>query len=429
MAEFIRFYLAAKTYTLTTEKDLYEAFKDYWSKYNGEVNYLSILDDILHYAKHFERLYLSDKKDPLGEQLVDFRKLQSFMPAPFVIRMFEHLRKNEVTDKQTQSVLKILNTYLIRRYINGQDTSAISRFFPGYLKNVETQIESVGSYDRYVDICLYYLVNETKARSMYMPDDTQTRTYLETANAYTLSNIRWVLDKIESHNNPAPVDLSALNIEHVMPQTSNDYWSKVSGLDDDDYTKIVNLIGNLTLAASKDNSKMGNNDFASKKKVLEATKHLKLNEAILSKDSWTVQDIKDRTKTITDKIIELFPYEKSTYTIVGQETERKINLSAKGVVAQGYLNDDESVTVYVDSQVFYNTEPSSDSLKELRADLLDSEVVIQKDGSYMFTQSYTFNSPSAAADFILGGSNNGWNYWKDSLGNPINDSLRKKKKQ
>ena len=29
--------------------------------------------------KHFERMYLSENKDPLGEQLHDFRKLQSFM--------------------------------------------------------------------------------------------------------------------------------------------------------------------------------------------------------------------------------------------------------------------------------------------------------------------------------------------------------------
>lgn len=31
LAEFIRFYLASKTYSLTTEKDLYPAFKDYWN--------------------------------------------------------------------------------------------------------------------------------------------------------------------------------------------------------------------------------------------------------------------------------------------------------------------------------------------------------------------------------------------------------------
>ena len=50
LAEFIRFYLASKMYTLTTEKDLYQVFKEYWKTHDGENKYLDILGDILHYA-------------------------------------------------------------------------------------------------------------------------------------------------------------------------------------------------------------------------------------------------------------------------------------------------------------------------------------------------------------------------------------------
>lgn len=426
LAEFFRFYLASKTYSLTTEKELYNFFKDYWIENSGEAEYLKILEDMLHYAKHFERLYLSDSTDSLGEQLHDFRKLQSFMPAPFSMRVLEHLRVNEITAKQAQDVFKALNTYLIRRYINGQDTSAISRFFPGYLKNVENQVETEGSYAKYADICIYYLVNETRAKSTFMPDDVQIRTFLETANAYSLSYIRWILDKIEGHNNPAPVDLSKLNIEHVMPQTQNEYWAEVSGLEPDDYVKAVNRIGNLTLAASSDNSKMGNKDFASKKSVLTSTGHLKLNETILSKDKWTVADIDARTQVLVDKIIEIFPYVKSTYVLVGQDVARNIFLNAREITATGYLQEDDSVIVYADSQVRYDIEPSSDTLKEMRDDFLEKEIIIQKDGKYVFSQNYTFGAPSTAVDFIIGGSNNGWDYWKDSNGVAINDSLRNK---
>ena len=92
----------------------------------------------------------------------------------------------------------------------------------------------------------------------------------------------------------------------------------------------------------------------------------------------------------------------------------------------GYLNEDESLTIFADSQVYFDTEPSADSLKEMRYDFLEKEIIIQKDGGYVFAQSYTFGSPSTATDFIIGGSNNGWNYWKDSTGQIINDSLRKK---
>lgn len=346
------------------------------------------------------------------------------MPAPFAMRLLEHLRKQEITQKQAQDVFKALNTYLIRRYVNGQDTSAISRFFPGYLRNVECQIEAEGNFDKYVDICVYYLVNETKAKSTFMPDDTQVRTYLQTANAYSLSYIRWVLDKIEGHNNPAPVDLSALNIEHIMPQTQNEYWESVAGLEPDEYIKVVNRIGNLTLASSSDNSKMGNKDFDSKKKVLESTKHLKLNEEILKKQSWNVQDIDDRTNMLADKILEIFPYIKSNYVIVGQDPKRDVQLNARGISAKGYLNEDNSLTVYADSEIRFDLDPNTESLKELRDDFLENETIILKDGKYIMTENYTFGTPSAAADFVIGGSNNGWQYWKDGSGISINESLR-----
>lgn len=424
LAEFIRFYLASKMYTLTTAKDLYHVFKEYWTSHNGENKYLDILEDLLHYAQHYERLYLSETPDSLGEQLHDFRKLQSTMPAPFSLRLLEHLRVGEISQEQAKHTLKILNTYLIRRYINGQDTSAISRFFPGYLKNVETQIKANGNFDKYVDICIYYLENDNKANSKFMPDDIQIRSYLETANAYTLSNIRWVLDKIESYNNPAPVDLSSLNIEHIMPQTPNDYWTNVSGLDEDEYTKVVNRLGNLTLVASSDNSKMSNRNFIEKKKVLESTKHLKLNAPILSKSNWTIKDINQRGQFLIDKIIEIFPYEKSCYELIGNDSNRYITLETKGILAKGYLNEDNSLTVYADSQIYFKTKPHSESVKEMREDFLEKEIIIKKDGIYIFAQNYTFSSPSTATDFILGGSNNGWNYWKDSNGQIINDSLR-----
>ena len=424
MAEYFRFYLAAKTYTLTSEKELYSEFKIYWKEHNGASEYLSILEDLLHFAQHFKRLYLSTENDSLGIALQDYRKLQSYMPAPFAMSVLEHLRIQELSDVQVQDVFKVLNTYLVRRYINGQDTSAISRFFPGYLKNVEKQIEAEGNYSKYVDIVIYYLVNENKGKAAFMPDDNQIYTYLQTANAYSLSNIRWVLDKIESYKNPVPVDLSALNIEHVMPQTSNEYWLSVPGVEADDYIDVVNRIGNLTLAAVTDNSKMGNKDFACKKKVLETTKHLKLNENILTKDKWTVADIDSRTKLLSDKIIEIFPYVKTNYVVTGKDEKRYISLNAKGITAMGYLNEDNTLTVFADSQIKYDVLPSADSLKDMREDFLEQEIVILKDGMYVFAQNYTFGAPSAAADFIIGGSNNGWQYWKDSDNNVIGDSLR-----
>jgi hypothetical protein len=38
----------------------------------------------------------------------------------------------------------------------------------------------------------------------------------------------------------------------------------------------------------------------------------------------------------------------------------------------------------------------------------------------------TFSSPSSAADFCIGSSNNGWIMWKDKKGQTLDDVYRKK---
>ena len=423
LSEFFRLYLASKNYVLITEKDLYDAFKLYWKEALITETHTDILEDMSNYAHHFKRLYLSDKEDELGVDILDFRRMQSLMPAPFMMRILEHYRADEITKAQTKTILKTLNIYLVRRYINDQDTSAISRFFPGYLRNVENQIK-LRSFAETCDICIYYLVNENKGKAAYMPDDTQIRMFLSTANAYTLSNIRWILDKIETTGNPVNVDLSSLSIEHIMPQTINEYWEKVSGLSEDEYTGVVNRLGNLTLAAQVDNSKMSNNDFTFKKSVLADTKHLRLNAEIYNKDSWTVIDIEERTQKLTDDIIKLFPYTQCNYTAAKEYSSRHISLTSGNIAALGYLNEDKTLIVFAGSEIRYSTSPNSTKLQELREDLLEQEIVEYKSGRHLFVQDYTFNSPSAATDFILGGSNNGWNYWKDENGKIINDSLR-----
>jgi hypothetical protein len=94
-----------------------------------------------------------------------------------------------------------------------------------------------------------------------------------------------------------------------MPQTKTNYWlTKILPKPEDDYEKIVNLIGNLTLSSRLDNSKMQNFEWEEKKKILRKTSHLKLNHEILSLKEWNYNEIYNRSVTIIDKIIDLFPY-------------------------------------------------------------------------------------------------------------------------
>lgn len=427
LEEFFRLYLATKNYTLSPVKELYEQFKVFWKESLSQNSEDSLLSDILIFAKHFDRLYYSTDKDVLGEPIADFRKLQTLMPAPFVMQLLELNRINPtiVTNDKTSKILKLIVCYLIRRYIAGQDTSAITRFFPTYLKNVLSYAEKYG-FDNLFDICKYLLVNDTRQKSMFMPDDTQVKQYLSNANAYTLQHTRWLLEKIELTGNNILFDLSGLSIDHIMPQKPKEYWPEVKDLPKDEYDVCVNRLGNLTLVAAVDNSAMSNKNFAHKKNVLLKTTQLRINQDILTKDKWTIADINDRTNYLIEKILLLFPYEKSDTSYDVDDSVRSISLNRAEIVALGYLHKDERVTIFADSIVRYDTAPNLQSLRELRDELIEKEIIACDNGVYKFTQDYTFNSPSGAADFIIGGSNNGWDCFKDNNGAVINDSLRGK---
>ena len=51
-----------------------------------------------------------------------------------------------------------------------------------------------------------------------------------------------------------------------------------------------------------------------------------------------------------------------------------------------------------------------------RKELIESKVVEERDGIYVFQENYAFSSPSSAASVLLGINVNGQVYWRDGRG-------------
>src|SRR5699024_10460992 len=150
------------------------------------------------------------------------------------------------------------------------DTSSITRLFAPLLKNVLEETNE--SYDNIVDILKRNLVFKNISNSMYTPDDQQLKDMVINANVYKIrGTLRIFFDKLEHDNNPAPVDLSELSIEHLMPQTVSKEWLEDLGVNEEEYQKHINKLGNLTLATKSDNSRMQNNPWGYKNKILSGT--------------------------------------------------------------------------------------------------------------------------------------------------------------
>jgi len=100
-------------------------------------------------------------------------------------------------------------------------------------------------------------------------------------------------------------------------------------------------------------------------------------------------------------------------------------LKGRNIKAEGDLIDDGFV-VFEGSQAKKDTVPSChEYLINMRNRLIQSEILIEKNGVFEFAQDYVFNSPSTAGGVVLGRSTNGWTKWKNKEGKTLDELKRK----
>lgn len=434
---FFRLYLAAKNKTLPNKTAVYSVFVDWFSKNKDILGVEGIFKDIVRYAEYYYIIYKQDIKSvdaKIRNSVREFRYILSEMPAPLFMELYSLIQQGSVTIEQFNDIMSMTNTYLIRRALCGLDTSDITRLFPSLLNDVLN--DCAKDYSKLVDSFKRNLVNKNKGNSMEMPNDVKLYDSVVNANMYNLRiTVRMFFDKLELSDNPAPVDLSVLSIEHLMPQTPTPEWYAELGVDEETYQRNLHRLGNLTLTTKPDNSKMQNKVWQYKNDILSSTAHLKINEALLRKDKWTIEDIDDRTKELICQIQKLYPY----FEISGDEVKKyPIYLEASNILATGKFYEDDG-SVEIDEGSVLNTKfdnvAAYPEIEDLRQELISDGVVGETEAGLCFLKNYIFYPHSAGstalsstASLLLHGSRNGWEYWLLESGEPITSNKLLKKK-
>lgn len=207
-----------------------------------------------------------------------------------------------------------------------------------------------------------------------------------------------------------------------MPQTPTNYWLNCCGVNPDQYENLVNLIGNLTLADKGTNSKIGNQDFNTKKKELERVGKINLSKDILDKKEWTKKEINDRTSDLINKFIKIFPYftspnnyeEANSFTVYFQKGD---------IVAKALIYQSKEVELLAGSKLRICNNRDASSEEKIN-ELIEEGAVVEESGEYVLNQNIMFNSISSTSNFVYGGSNNGWIQWKDDEGNTLDQTIR-----
>lgn len=434
---FFRLYLATKNKSLPNKNAVYSVFVEWFNKNKDTYGIEGIFKDILKYAEYYYTIYKQDIKtvdSKIRNSVREFRYILSEMPAPLFMELYALMKQQSITIEQFDEVMRLTNTYLIRRALCGLDTSDITRLFPSLLNDVLN--DCAQDYSKLVESFKRNLVNKNKGNSMEMPDDTKLYSSIIDANMYNLRiTVRMFFDKLELTENPAPVDLSTLSIEHLMPQTPTTEWYSELGVSDEVYQRNLHRLGNLTLASKPDNSKMQNKVWTYKNEILASTSHLKMNESLLKKDHWTIDDIDARTKDLIEQIKHLYPY----FEVSGDSVKKyPIYLEASGILATGKFYEDDG-SVEVDEGSMLNTQfdnaTNYPDIEDMRQELLSEGIIGETESGLCFLKNYVFyphstNSTalSQTAALLLHGSRNGWEYWLLESGKPINSNKTLKKK-
>lgn len=305
---FFRMYLVIKTYTLVPKTNVYREFVKWIDEQNIDIR--ELFEDLLEYAKIFNILInwdISKIDKGLKDSVTDFRKINSDLPMSMIMEFYQLFRRQVIDITKMNELLASVNTYMIRRSICDMNSQNISKLFPAVLKKVLERCN--GNYNDIVKILNQEMVGNNAATSgSYMPTDRQMMELLCGANVYKRPALRIVLDRLELHQNPAPVDLSALSIEHLMPQTATEEWLEELDTDMETYQENLHRLGNLTFATKPDNSRMGNLKWEYKNEILKDTAHLMLNMELLPVEKWNLERIDERTRNLIERICDIYPY-------------------------------------------------------------------------------------------------------------------------
>ena len=101
-----------------------------------------------------------------------------------------------------------------------------------------------------------------------------------------------------------------------------------------------------------------------------------------------------------------------------------LHTTRNGIQAFG-VYDGEKFEVLEGSEIDMSRKCPSGKMEKQRQTALQNGDITCRDGKYTLNVSISFNSPSSAAMFALGGSTNGWIEWKDKDGNTLDDIFRK----
>ncbi|WP_055076854.1 DUF262 domain-containing protein [Pseudanabaena sp. 'Roaring Creek'] len=299
LTEFIRHYLTKDTIDVK-QNEIYLQIKEKIKQDDA----LPHLQDLHKFANYYSRLLNPDLENNLKirKYLKRIDRLEVSTVYPFLLNCYEEWIQNKISEDEFIAIFQTLENFILRRFVCDVQTRGLNRIF-ALLYSQITKDPNVtsGSFVERLKIIL---------QSKDYPKDSSFKERLLDVKLYgsnRTEKAKLILESLEeSFQHKEQVDLSKVSIEHVMPQTLNNWWKEHLGEDwSITHDLFVHSLGNLTLTAY--NSELSNSDFITKRSEYKKS-HLELNKYFEQCDVWKRDTIETRADYLANRIVEIWSY-------------------------------------------------------------------------------------------------------------------------
>lgn len=376
------------------------------------------------------------------------------------------LSKKDIDDDEKISVLKLIERFIFLHYrLNGYFSTYKNSFFfnlAHYYYFDEKTIEDVTYECSIID----YL-STNKVANMTGVINKFDRLFKNYDGFYSWASIRYVLYEYERHLAAGkgsikifPEDIfkkdekDHYSIEHIYPQTptEEDWIIKFDKYTDDEKKRLTGTLGNLLPLSQSINSSLQNYTFEAKK-TREPRGYINGSYSeieVSKKDTWTADEILNRGLDIVsfmekewdfiipnradrlkflglDFMIQEEDYSEDVTVAVDTESPKYPDLEdelflsiGETTYARGYFKNGK-IIVKSGSKLREDIEAANDYMKEKVKKERENPKIFEGE----FIADETYDSPSLAANVVLGNNKNGWKMWKNKDNITLDELIRK----
>ncbi|MDK6293884.1 DUF262 domain-containing protein [Aerococcus urinae] len=322
---FFWYYMAIKRGKYPVKSRLYEDFKKYYE--NNYTDKEVFFKEINDYSYAFQEVIGANT----GNQAIDdilFRlnQIDLTVMRPFLMSLILAFNKGDLLEDEAVAMLELIESFTARHIIVKSSTSLFNKFYSSLYRDFQRlydKAQKEGETVEKVDLLAAILVN--KSNNLAFPKNEEVLAELRSRDFYNIRpNYRtYLFERLENYNHHEILNIyqgieeGNYSIEHIMPQKLSKTWINELGPNYEEiHESYLNRLGNLTITGY--NSKYSNKSFQTKKtmeKGFDESHFVYLNALPREVDHWNEETIKERTRLLADKALEVWPYPPVNYVI------------------------------------------------------------------------------------------------------------------